>query len=572
VTNTENRSFSMHPNLLFDVITKQAGTLQKAVLEGVMNGVDAGATRIDITLDANQLVIVDDGKGFVDRNEIEQFFETFGTPHKEGDSQFGRFRMGRGQMMAYGTNTWRTNTFRMLVDIKGSGLDYKLQNTDDIFPGCEITVDLYKTLLPSERDAIDRDLREWLAWVSVPVFFNGRQISQDPAQAKWTFETDDAYFKLSSDAARLVVYNLGVRVMDQFTHVHGIGGVVVSKERLDVNFARNDVQSDCAVWRRIKSELRKHSAKTVTKRKLTDDQRKYLARQVVSQDIEWSEIKTVPIFTNVEGKHFSLERLRTLAHHGSQIAVAPRGDRLAIKVAQQGLALVLAEETLYRFDVTDIQQLLGTLVAFCEANNVDGARERYMAAYVANLLKSVTPIKVEEFSHLIDASYEAVDPKSLSQVRKLNLRAIQAGADMVAGVLSKRFRKVLPGHSDVAQAWTDGTKTIWIEARMLAALSEGYHGCTRIASLLLHEMLHEGPDTETHDHDIEFYERFHDAAIDTDVVGRAASAMMRQLAQSARKLGKSVSNKVLLFEDNEETIIASGGKGSPPTDVSPDQE
>lgn len=572
MSKTETRSFSMHPNLLFDVITKQAGTLQKAILEGVMNGVDAGASQIDITLDANQLVIIDNGKGFSNKEEIEQFFETFGTPHQDGDARFGRFRMGRGQLMAYGANNWRTNTFRMIVDIKAKGLDYDLEILPDVQNGCIITVDLYKPLLPSERDAIDRDLREWVAWVPVPVNFNGRLISEDPAQAKWTHETDDAYFKLSSNAARLVVYNLGVRVMDQFSHIHGIGGIVVSKQRLDVNFARNDVQSDCPVYRRIKSELRKHSASAVTKRKLTDDQRKYLALQVVSHDITWSDAKAVPLLTNVEGKHFSLDRLRTIVHQGFDIAVAPRGDRLAMKVAQQGMAVVLAEETLQRFDVRDLNGLIEALSSFGLANNVEGVRERYMAGYFATLVSSLKVTQIEDYAHLIDASYEAIDPKSLSPVRKINLKAIEAGADMVAQVLGKPRRRILPGQSDVAEAWTDGTRTIWVEARKIALLSEGYHGCTRIASLLLHEMLHEGPDTETHEHDIEFYERFHEAALDTDVVGRAATAMMRHMALTARKMGKAVGSKVLVFEDNEETLIASGAKGSPSTDPTSQEE
>jgi len=36
----EQRKFQMHEKLLLDVIKRQAGTLQKAVLEGVMNSED----------------------------------------------------------------------------------------------------------------------------------------------------------------------------------------------------------------------------------------------------------------------------------------------------------------------------------------------------------------------------------------------------------------------------------------------------------------------------------------------------------------------------------------------------
>ena len=38
---TETRTLNAHNKLLFDVIRRQAGTLSKAILEGVMNSVDA---------------------------------------------------------------------------------------------------------------------------------------------------------------------------------------------------------------------------------------------------------------------------------------------------------------------------------------------------------------------------------------------------------------------------------------------------------------------------------------------------------------------------------------------------
>lgn len=40
----EIREFKMHQALLGNVIKEQAGTVQKAILEAVMNAVDAGST------------------------------------------------------------------------------------------------------------------------------------------------------------------------------------------------------------------------------------------------------------------------------------------------------------------------------------------------------------------------------------------------------------------------------------------------------------------------------------------------------------------------------------------------
>jgi hypothetical protein len=45
---TERRGLRMHPRLLWDVITRQSGTIGKAILEGVMNSIDAGATKCEI--------------------------------------------------------------------------------------------------------------------------------------------------------------------------------------------------------------------------------------------------------------------------------------------------------------------------------------------------------------------------------------------------------------------------------------------------------------------------------------------------------------------------------------------
>ena len=71
-SSSETRQFKMHPKLLMDVIRRQAGTLAKAVLEGVMNSIDAKSTSVDVTIERTRVVISDDGKGFPSREEIEK--------------------------------------------------------------------------------------------------------------------------------------------------------------------------------------------------------------------------------------------------------------------------------------------------------------------------------------------------------------------------------------------------------------------------------------------------------------------------------------------------------------------
>ena len=144
---SETRQFRVHPHIIKTLIREQAGTLPKAFGELVMNAVDAGATRIDLTIDeSGAFTLSDNGKGFKDRHEVESFWETFGTPHKDGDAVYGRFRIGRGQIMSYASTRWRSGHFEMAVDLEGAAdvFGYELTEHENHQPGCTITGNLYK--------------------------------------------------------------------------------------------------------------------------------------------------------------------------------------------------------------------------------------------------------------------------------------------------------------------------------------------------------------------------------------------------------------------------------------------
>lgn len=579
---SERRRFGMHANLLYDVITKQAGTLQKAILEGVMNGVDAGATRIEITLTPETLTISDDGRGFRDRDEIEQFFETFGTPHQDGDARYGRFRMGRGQLMAFGRNVWRTNTFKMAVDIKGSGLDYELSAIVPPQPGCTIEIELYDPLLPSDRDGIDRELRSWVAYVDVPVLLNGKQISKPPTDAEWDVETPEAWFKLAASRNTLSVYNLGVLVMNAPASRFGTGGTVVSKQRLDVNFARNDVQSTCPIFNRIKAELRKHSDEVVVaKPKMTDSERQHVVERVLDKSLPLEQALDLKILTDVEGRHFALSKLIRLVASNPVIVTALRGDRVGIRIAAAKLANVLAAETLERFGVDTLEELLGQMSALAAAADdrlrknagiswSGKAGDRPYAIYnLRRAFELAQPSTVEAFEHLISTDFNNINTKDLKPNEQVKLRALQNASYQLALAIRDRalpafmpVRTVRAGESDLADAWTDGEKFIWIDRRQVALLENGYTGCARLAGMLLHEYMHEGPDTDTHVHDAEFYQRYHDLTLDTDIIGIAAAAMMKTLADEVRRRGKKPGARIAIFHDNEELLKRAGGIGS----------
>ena len=162
-TAVETRKLVAHEKLLIDVIKRQAGSLKKAILEGTMNSVEAGATEIDINFMAERssleqleaknpspalLSIYDDGIGIQTKEELVKHFETFGQPHEANENVIWKqFRMGRGQMFAFGKNNWRTSTFQMMVDVDNMELDYHFEDGHEFVNGCNIDIELYKNPL-----------------------------------------------------------------------------------------------------------------------------------------------------------------------------------------------------------------------------------------------------------------------------------------------------------------------------------------------------------------------------------------------------------------------------------------
>ena len=115
-------------------------------------------------------------------------------------------------------------------------------------------------------------IRMFVLYSPIPVFLGNEQINVDPANEKWDHVTDEAYIELS-DKGELSLYNLGVYVCPMPNHRFGTGGVVVSRKQLKMNFARNDVQSDCPVWRKLTPFLKTASEMKMRPERLSDWQR-----------------------------------------------------------------------------------------------------------------------------------------------------------------------------------------------------------------------------------------------------------------------------------------------------------
>lgn len=539
---TETRQFRMHPKLLFDVIKRQAGTLAKAVLEGVMNAVDAKATKVQITVTATSVFIEDDGQGFADRAAIENFFETFGQPHEEKEEKrFGTFRMGRGQLFAFGLNNWRTGNFAMTVDIANSGLDYELTVEKEKAPGCQISIVLYQDLSLLDIRNLEDEVTRMVKWLDVPVFFGEKQISQHPSEGKWDQKDEVAFYRFR-EGGRLDVYNLGVLAEGVYGGQYGCGGEVVSRKQLKLNFARNSVMSDCPIWKKITAVLNAHSGRAVDKKKsLTAAQREYLARKIASGEVRAIDHADASLFTDVSGRHWSCIKMHQRVREcRKKITVAANGDGKGDKLMQQRLAFVLAEETLRRFAVPDLATLLKKIL--------DPMRAEYEKGFEG------TPTPYEELAATLSDQYDVIDEKDWTPLEQAVLRTIDSCHwDIIRAMTEERqARRLVLGKSDAANGWTDGEDYIAIDRRFLREVGQGLDGWIRLGQLMLHEYCHDAPSSGTHGHSPEFYELYHDSR---EAVGEFVKQAISRFPSKLEQAGKRASKHVLKMQD---TVAALG--------------
>lgn len=506
---TQRMGFRLNQKkVLRDLILHQAGTLEKACAEGIMNGIDAGASTIQVEISQDSVRIRDDGRGFRSVNEIREYFGTIGAEHDPSEGKrFGRFRMGRGQMFKYGVNMWRSNTFAMHVDIQSPEWeDPNVEEppflvTEGLEPvqGCDITIALYQPLLPSEILAVTQELERMARYVDVTVEINGKVINRPPEKEKWDVITDDAYIRLTNTGS-LEIYNDGIYVMTLPAHRFGTGGVVVSKGVFTgINYARNEIDSRDPKWRRIQQHLKQGSEEKVRhKAQLSDSEREFIVAQIMAGEYKSHNAYKQAILYDTTGRAWSGNAIMShiQRHRIPVITVAEDGDFRADTLMQRRLAFVFSKRTQDMFGASSPQNL------------VDILREKRI---LFSWVKNFKVVDFEEAAKNILTDHRLLLDEDLTPKERFLLNFIRSVFERVIGH-NEFKRRIVVGESETAYAWTDGSTYIAIERRQLHAADSIYGWC-RIAELLHHENTHEDSTSAQHLHTPEFYRSFHDGAV-----------------------------------------------------------
>jgi hypothetical protein len=500
-------------NGAYHMVYSQAGSLEKALAEAVMNSVDAKASRVDISLAADHVVIRDDGVGFDGEAEIERCFGTLCFDHntdqeRARNRKFGRFGAGRCQLWRWCVTHWRTRRFKMIVDVKEKGFSYDFEDGLDELNGCEVTGYFYETLLPSEINQAIEGLIDQVRYEPTPVYVNGDLITCPPSGELWDDENDDAYFKFEPHGG-LRVYNMGVLVCNLGGFRYGLSGVVVSKEELKLNLPRNDIMvRECPRWRRIEKVLRKHSDQNVEKKKsLTVDERMSLLRRWGSGELTYNQVRDKPILPVATGRCIRPSTVlnNNLRHKIPVTACGSSEQNIGDSVHRQKVASVLTEEAL---------RALGKPVSA----DSDEARMGWLEKNLTRLFDVHSSMHTVPFSIAakgLSDKTEALSDKDLNAREKAVLSALRQVVRYPRQSIhgesywTDDSRTLRAGESDSVLGWTDGVSYICIERRVLREAAKSMTGLGAALSVLVHEVAHiDSATLDDHAHDIAFYERF----------------------------------------------------------------
>lgn len=497
------RNFKATEGLLKDVMTKQAGVIEKAWLEALMNGVDADASHIEFNITDDRTKYSDDGNNMTE-SEIQKYFEQFGYKDSDiEDKEFGKFRMGRGQIFNFGTNIWRARDHYMVVDIHNdqttvtlpectvdsddsiiekngseytvdtSGLGYVLLDAEHYDDGVSITV-LHEENISDVSDSITEffDLARFVPWVhGVDLEVNGSQVDDNPHVIE---ETDNAWFadKDNSFFHRSSVYNKGA-----FVDEYSLGPKefnIITKRDLDVTLDRTDILDTDEYWKAIKEEhdevLIKH---LIDKDDLDKSERNWLLEKASESKTVLKMIEDKPLVEDVNGDLHSIKEMS-----GERLGFAEKENDVASEVMSRGEAVII---------------------------NAD--QEKELTSVANSVHSSVNKSDIDEYTDIIDEELKfemsEMNDSQLSKRRRENLQMLRGALDDLG------FRgEIKGGFSNHRSYWKNDEDTVFVHEKELSKKREVI--ATEVLYKVVIQVAHKGESMTSFDEGHSLYKNLYE--------------------------------------------------------------
>jgi len=328
----------------------------------------------------------------------------------------------------------------------------------------------------------------------------------------------------------------------------GTGGEVVSRKQLKMNFARNDIQSDCPVWSKIKPFVDKQAERKTRERTrpLQSYERQRLATKLRQNWQGHTDLLDAKLCSAGNGRSFSLNDVSPYgALHrkfSGKITRCEPGSNLADRVMQHKLAFAVSDETLKHFGFTPTERGLSEFMDWVRAPLQIGRDSTWV----------VTPLQVFE-KELGEEAVLLEEKEYTPRIRvwvKFAEYAIRQVQDQPRAIKAGKF----PG----AKAWTDGLTFIAFDDDFLRKLSYDLHGIVEIMEALFHEAAHEDDTHGTHNHGVEFYE--HEREIKERCFAEAIFRAPQQLISAMGVVGTKLSRKARRLKDPADKVDIAAAK------------
>ena len=291
----EFHNFEVDTNIVSDLIHRQNGTISTALRELVMNAFDANSEKVEILLWAEGFDVKDYGDGFESEESIMRNFKRFGTPHSEGDATYGRFRIGRGQVMAFAKTSWHSKTYQMTTDIRSGDAGFTFTRDEPYYDGCRVLGEYYTPLDSYELQSTIHDLTKLVKYSPRPVFINQVQVNAQDG-VKWDYEDEKLKITFNPKGQYGInLYSLGILVKELQMHRYGTAADIVTKHALQLNMARNEINENDPLWQHVHNVLRAElRQRQLSKQKITEAERHSLIDQFKYGEISFSDISQIP--------------------------------------------------------------------------------------------------------------------------------------------------------------------------------------------------------------------------------------------------------------------------------------
>lgn len=536
----EFHEFEVDTRIVNDLIYSQNGTISTALRELVMNAFDANSEKVEVLLWPEGFEVKDTGDGFEDEESILRNFKRFGTPHQEGDALYGRFRIGRGQVMAFAKTTWHSKNFKMITNVKSGDAGFVLQKDAEPYDGCHVFGEFYTPLDSYKVDTAVGDLTSLVRYSPRPVFINQIQVNAQQNVA-WDYEDDQVKILFNPKGRYgLHLYSLGILVKELQIYQYGISADVVTKQALKLNMARNEINDEDPLWQHVHSVLRAELRKRqLGKHKLTEAERQALIVQFDCGEIGFVDIADRPLLKDVRGKSTSF--LKEMKKRRAWSVCEEHQTRIGDQISTQGNAFVLARAELDIWRVDSVEALIDAA-----QENMGICTERHSPVpFYRKLLNEIEVTPFDCLSHGVNDQYTLLPMADLTPLEKAQRNALQYTVGNMCKRLEKLHdepigkRKVHIGVAN-AVAWTDSSSFIAVDRKTLSFFDNDTQGLVQLAAILLHELTHRDGSITSNGHDTSFYEAFHDSVISgsvkNDVLGNAIISLRNQYATELDKL------------------------------------